>query len=60
MPDPTAAPPERQRVAFTQTWTELERRIDLLARLRIEGLERLALKHRLDEIGRSHPSAPTR
>jgi arsenate reductase len=60
MPDPAAAPPERQRVAFTQTWIELERRIDLLTSLRVEGLERLALKHRLEEIGRSQPSGPTR
>jgi arsenate reductase len=60
MPDPTAAPPERQRVAFTQTWTELERRIDLFTSLCVEGLERLTLKHRLEEIGRSHPSGPTR
>ncbi|MBW2500500.1 MAG: arsenate reductase ArsC [Deltaproteobacteria bacterium] len=60
IPDPAAAPPERQRAAFTQTWIELERRIDLLTSLRVEELERLALKHRLEEIGRSQPNEPTR
>jgi arsenate reductase len=43
---------EGQRRLFRRVFLELERRIDLFLRLPIARLDRLALKARLDEIGK--------
>jgi len=52
--DPAACTgsPEQRRRAFTRAYVELESRIKIFASLRVEALDRLALKARLDEIGR--------
>jgi arsenate reductase len=44
---------ESKRVAFLKAYTELYRRISLFTSLPFETLSKLALKQRLDEIGRS-------
>lgn len=51
--DPAAfvGPLDAQRRLFTQIYLELENRIKLFAGLRLEDLDSLALKRRLDEIG---------
>ncbi len=56
IPDPAAVDgtPERRR-AFTDTLHILESRIRLLLTLRIEGLDRLRLKHELEAIGKNNP-----
>jgi protein-tyrosine-phosphatase len=42
----------QQAFAFRRAFSELSNRINLFANLRIEDLDKLALKRRLDEIGR--------
>jgi arsenate reductase len=51
--DPAAfvGPPEAQRRLFTRIYLELESRIRLFASLRLDDLDSLTLKRRLDEIG---------
>ena len=49
-------PEAEQRQLFRRVFLELERRIDLFTRLRIASLDRLALKARLDEIGKGGSS----
>ena len=44
---------EEMRIAFLTAYTELYRRISLFINLPFETLNRLALKERLDEIGRT-------
>ena len=44
---------ESKRAAFLKAYTELYRRISLFISLPFETLSKLALKERLDEIGRS-------
>jgi arsenate reductase len=44
---------DERRRAFLVAYLTLKRRIELFATLRIESLSRLALKERLDGIGRS-------
>ena len=44
---------EEKRSAFLRAYTELYRRISLFTCLPIETLDKLALKEKLDEIGRS-------
>ena len=44
---------ESKRGAFLKAYTELYRRISLFISLLFETLSKLALKERLDEIGRS-------
>ena len=44
---------EEKRKAFLWAYSELYRRISLFAALPIESLDKLALKERLDEIGRT-------
>ena len=53
--DPAAAvgSDEAKRKAFLRAFTELSTRINLLLALRIEKLERTALKRKLDEIGKT-------
>jgi arsenate reductase len=54
MPDPAAVQgtPDEVRKAFADTFTVLRRRIDLLANLPIDTLDRMALQERIKGIGR--------
>jgi arsenate reductase len=54
MPDPAAVQgtPDEVRKAFADTFTALRRRIDLLANLPIDTLDRMALQERIKGIGR--------
>ena len=54
LPDPAAVEgsPEDQRRAFNRTFRELDARLQLFASLRLDQLDRLALKRELDAIGR--------
>jgi arsenate reductase len=54
VPDPAAVAgtDEQKRRAFRDAFTALSRRIDLFLALPMERLEHLALKKKLDEIGR--------
>ena len=45
---------EDKRRAFLKAYTELHRRISLFINLPFDTLNRLALKEKLDEIGRTH------
>lgn len=56
--DPVAAAgSEAKRFqAFKRAYLELDTRIKIFASLRLEGLDRLSLKRRLDEIGRTRPA----
>ena len=49
-----------KRKAFLRAFFELSTRIDMLLALPLDKLERLTLKRRLDEIGRSGTEAPAR
>lgn len=55
VPDPAAAQGSEAEIAaaFAETYDRLRRRIRLFTALPVEGLDRLALKTRLAEIGRS-------
>jgi arsenate reductase len=55
VPDPAAvAGPElEKREAFRRAFRELENRIKIFASLRVEALSRIALKKKLDDIGRA-------
>lgn len=48
---------DEKRTAFLRAFTELTARINLLLALPLEKLDRLTLKRRLDEIGRSGSEA---
>jgi arsenate reductase len=50
-PAATVGPPELQFRAFQRTYMELDARIRIFTSLRLEELDKLALKRRLDEIG---------
>ena len=54
VPDPAAieGPEAARRHAFRDAFRALEARIKLFTSLRLEALDRLALKRRVDEIGR--------
>ena len=52
-----AGPDDEQRWLFRRVYLELDRRIDLFTNLPVESLDRVSLKARLDEIGKSQ--APT-
>jgi arsenate reductase len=53
--DPAAVSgsPETQRRAFQRAYQELARRIDLFLALPLTSIDRMSLKNRLDEIGKS-------
>ena len=55
VPDPAAATGDEKAIeaAFRQAFLTLQRRIELFANLPVKSLERMALKKRLDEIGRT-------
>jgi arsenate reductase len=55
MPDPAAitGTEEAKRRAFDDTLLTISRRLDLLLALPVEKLSRLALEHRVKEIGTS-------
>jgi len=58
--DPAACEgtPEQRRKAFTRTYLELENRIKIFSSLRVEGLDRLSLQNRIDEIGKARVAFP--
>lgn len=60
LPDPAAVagPPLSQMRAFRETLRALDERIKTFTSLRIEALDRLALKRKADEIGHLHNDAP--
>ena len=60
--DPAAATGtgQEKRKAFLRAFTELSARINLLLALPLEKLDRLTLKRRLDEIGKTGREAPAR
>ncbi len=55
VPDPAAVEgtEDRRRRAFREAWHQLETRIKLFIALPIDMLDRMSLKRRADEIGRS-------
>lgn len=55
VPDPAAATGTETQIAFAfeDAWRMLQNRITIFCNLPIEGLDRLSLKARLDEIGRT-------
>jgi arsenate reductase len=57
MEDPAAfeGSPEQQRWLFRRAYRELDRRIELFTSLSLEALDGLALKRRLDAIGKLAP-----
>ena len=57
-PDPAAVegPEIDRRAAFRSTFDELHSRISIFVNLPFDSLDRLELKQRLDEIGRSRPA----
>ena len=61
VPDPAAVAGSelQQREAFRRAFRELENRIKIFASLRVEKLDRIALKRRVDEIGLTTTAAPT-
>jgi protein-tyrosine-phosphatase len=61
MPDPAAVEgtEDERRRAFNDTLLTVSRRIDLFLALPIEKLSRLALEHRVREIGQSGAAEPT-
>jgi arsenate reductase len=59
MPDPAAVigPPVAQMRAFRETLRALDERIKVFTSLRVEALDRLALKRKADEIGHLQSNA---
>jgi hypothetical protein len=59
VPDPAAVEGDADKVrrAFFLAYDVLFRRIGLFTSLRLEGLERLALQRKLDDIGKHTPGA---
>jgi arsenate reductase len=60
VPDPAAVQGSdvEKRRAFRAAYTELHRRIALFVSLPLDKLQGLALKDKLDEIGRTKATAP--
>jgi protein-tyrosine-phosphatase len=59
VPDPAAATGTEAEIdrAFFAAYEQLRRRIGLFTSLRLDQLDRMALKKRLDEIGRTRDEA---
>ena len=57
--DPAAfeGPEDKKMRLFKRVYTELESRIKIFSNLRIEGLDRLSLQNRLDDIGKVRDTA---
>ena len=57
--DPAAfeGPEDKRKRFFKRVYTELENRIKIFTCLRIEGLDRLSLQSRLDDIGKTKSEA---
>lgn len=53
IPDPAAAPPEKQERAFHDAYFALQRRIQLFLALPLESIDEMSLQTKLREIGRS-------
>jgi protein-tyrosine-phosphatase len=55
VPDPAAVEgsDEAKRKAFFTAWNQLQHRISIFVSLPLDKLDRLSLKQRLDDIGRS-------
>jgi protein-tyrosine-phosphatase len=51
--DPAAATEENAELEFRRAYTEIENRVKIFTSLPIESLDRLALKTRLDAIGKT-------
>jgi arsenate reductase len=62
VPDPAAVEgsDEEKRKAFFAAYNLLAHRIGIFASLRLESLDRLALKARMDDIGRSNGAETAR
>ena len=60
VPDPAAVegPEVEKREAFRRAFRELENRIRIFASLRVEALDRIALRKKLDDIGRTSIADP--
>lgn len=58
VPDPAAVegPEAAQVQAFREIFRMLDRRIKLFTSLRVDALDRMSLKHKVDEIGRTDRS----
>jgi arsenate reductase len=54
VPDPAAVHGPEAVAAFRDAYQLLQRRIELFANLQVRSLDRLSLKKRLDEIGRTN------
>ena len=59
-PAAIAGTEQEKRKAFLRAFTELSTRINLLLSLPLDKLDRLALKRKLDEIGKTGHEAPAR
>lgn len=57
--DPATAPEGEQKEAFLRAMFYLNNRISLFLALPIESIDRMALKNRLHEIGRTKNAEPT-
>ena len=57
--DPAAfeGPEDKKMKVFKRVYTELESRIKIFSNLRIEGLDRLSLQNRLNDIGKVRDAA---
>ena len=53
IPDPAAAPPDKQDQAFRDAFFALQNRICLLLALPVESIDQMSLQTRLREIGRA-------
>jgi arsenate reductase len=53
-------PDQEKRKAFLRAFTELTARINLLLALPMEKLDRLTLKRKLEEIGKTGSETPAR
>jgi arsenate reductase len=53
IPDPAAAPPEKQEQAFRDAFFALQNRIRLFLALPLESIDQMSLQARLREIGRA-------
>ena len=62
LPDPAAVEgsDEQKRRAFTEGFRHLVNRINIIANLPLEKLDKLSLQKKLDEIGKTPPEASSK